>query len=689
MTSLNPLQQRSVLLGCLDIHRRLAEMEAILGHSQTPTPFSLYTNDLSPTERKVVQDYFARLRATMLVCLQEAGIPLDVRCTSARWALQCGISFVDVAVSDMGPRQLAGYGTLTPEGEALARKIQQELRRPLDRVRAYLQQGLGRDLPQRLARLEAASAGVADLALLEKAITRWGLVEFQPQLDLIVRRLEAPQFEMAVFGRVSSGKSSLLNHLAGMNVLPVGITPVTAVPTRLVRGDGPAAVISFAEVEPRTVPVQELHAYASEEGNPGNHKHVTGILVRLPSPRLREGVVLVDTPGIGSLARSGGAETFAYLPHCDLGVVLIDAASTLTPDDLDLLRLLYEAGVPAQVVLSKADLLTPADRRRTAEYVREQIQRELGIELAVHPVSTVGADEALLTRWFEEEIEPLLARHRSLTEQSLRRKTAHLRESVIAVLQTLPARRNGGASCGRAPVPVGAVKPHLDRADEAVRWAKLQCRDWRADVPALVEVIVRDAARTLVAGTSDSAGGEHGPVLAALQRVLRQRDQMGQELVTRLQQDLSQSLQSLQEAMPLAPADPASVRNLALRGLPAPDVSGLRTRLRCDRPWWTALLPGAARWAMEHALRKRLESLLREQVESHDRQLQAWLRACVQHVVELYEAQTQVFRVQARRRSGDAGDMGGAPDAQELQATLRELRQSEAPESNSASGARP
>ena len=75
--------------------------------------------------------------------------------------------------------------------------------------------------------------------------------------------------------------------------------------------------------------------------------------------------MLVDTPGVGSLARSGGSETFAYLPYCDLGVVLIDAASTLTPDDLDLLRLLYEAAVPAQVVLSKADLLTPADRERT------------------------------------------------------------------------------------------------------------------------------------------------------------------------------------------------------------------------------------------------------------------------------------------------------------------------------------
>ena len=142
------------------------------------------------------------------------------------------------------------------------------------------------------------------LTLLERVIGRWHLVEFRPLLDGIVRRLESPQYEIAVFGHVSSGKSSLLNHVAGMDVLPVGVTPVTAVPTRMVRGKPPLAIICFAETQPRQVPLERLADYASEEGNPGNSKHVTQILVRIPAPRLPEGVVLVDTPGVGSLALS-------------------------------------------------------------------------------------------------------------------------------------------------------------------------------------------------------------------------------------------------------------------------------------------------------------------------------------------------------------------------------------------------
>src|SRR5947207_1799156 len=153
---LNDSQRRSILVGCLDIHRRMADMEALLTQGTDPSPFSQCVNDLSPTESGVVRDYFARIRSVLLDLPRQAGI-----------------------------------------------------------------------------------------------ITRRGLVEFRPLLDQVVRRLESPQFEIAVFGRVSSGKSSLLNHVAGMDVLPVGVTPITAVPTRLVRGDRPAATISFAETGPR------------------------------------------------------------------------------------------------------------------------------------------------------------------------------------------------------------------------------------------------------------------------------------------------------------------------------------------------------------------------------------------------------------------------------------------------------
>ncbi len=670
--SLNESQKRAVLFGLLDLHRRMADLEALLAHGPDPSPFSQYVNDLSPTEAKVVRDYFGRLRSRMLICLEEAGIPLEVRRTSLRWGLQCGMSFLSIAVAEISPSRLRGYGPMNDAGAEAVVKIQQELDRLIDRAAAYLRQGLGRDLPRRLARLETAPADAADLTLLERVVTRWGLVEFRPALDQIVQRLEAPRFEIVVFGRVSSGKSSLLNHVAGLDVLPVGVTPITAVPTRLVRGDRPAALISFAEGRPRTVAVEELREYASEEGNPGNHKHVTGVLVQLPSPRLREGIVLVDTPGVGSLARSGGEETFAYLPQCDLGVVLIDAASTLTPDDLDLLRLLYEAAVPAQVVLSKADLLTPADRERTSGYVREQLRRELGLDLAVHPVSTVGADEALLTHWFEEEIEPLMGRHRALAEASLRRKIAQLRESVAAALQS--HLEKGAGPDGRPRIDEAAVRRLLDEADRAVREAEGRVREWTADANALVEVIVRDAAEAVVSSADGRDGSAEGPVLSVVRRVSAERDRMAHGMLTELQQTLMRTLEGLRQAAPTAAAEVATVRDLTFRELPPSDFSSLRPR--ASRPWWASPIPRLAVWAVRSDLRGRLGPALHEQVVAHDRQLQAWLRARLGQLVEAYEAQAEIFREQARRLTGNGGEDGSPTDEAALRADLEALRRS-------------
>jgi GTP-binding protein EngB required for normal cell division len=676
-TIMNDPHKRTILFGFLDIHRRLAEMEAMLAGSLVSSPFSQYVNDLSPTERRVIEDYFNRVRSVMLALLQEADIALEVRRTSLRWALQCGITSLSVAVAELGPERLRAYGPLDADSQALARKVQQELTRLIERIAAYLRQGVGRDLAQRLTRLEAEPASLQTLKILERIITRWGLVEFRPQLELIVQRLEVPRFEIAFFGRVNSGKSSLLNHIVGMNILPVGVTPVTAVPIRLARGDRSVAHITFADLPPRSVPVEELSEYASEEKNPGNAKHVTGILVQLPTSRLREGIILVDTPGVGSLARSGSAETLAYLPHCDLGVVLIDAGSMFGPEDVDLLRLLYEAGIPAQVVLSKADLLKPPDRQRMVNYIRGQLRQELGLDLPVHPVSTVGPDEELLTRWFEQEVEPKLAQHRALMEASLRRKINHLRESVIAVLQTMLAQREGETGGASDSAGTGLLRQLLDQTDEVIRQTEIRCRDWTMDVPALLEMVLDEAAQAVVRTRGDS------PILDALQRALAQRDRAAQELLSNLRQTLVGTLQGLQQAAPIVAADVSALRDFAFRGLPAYDLVAWRAKLHWSRPWWAFLLPRLAVWSTRRKLERHLGTSLRAAIEFHERQLQAWLKASFEQLVELYEAQAEVFREQARRRrriNGESGEPMTAADLQTLRADLLELEQKTLPQ---------
>lgn len=149
--------------------------------------------------------------------------------------------------------------------------------------------------------------------------------------------------------------------------------------------------------------------------------------------------------------------------------MLTDAASTLAPDDVNLLQMLHEAGVAAQVLLSKADLLIPADRQHAARYVQEQARRELGLDVPVHQVSTVGADEALLTGWFDKHLAPLLERHLTLARESVDGKMGLLRGSVSAVLETMLSRQGGSPAPERPAQDVAEARRSLGQAGDAVR----------------------------------------------------------------------------------------------------------------------------------------------------------------------------------------------------------------------------
>ena len=432
--TLNAPQRQHLLTSCQYADKLLGEIESILAAATSKSPFPKYKPDISGPQAKVVADYIARIRAQMIRVLASQGIrPREPQFGSIH-SIRVTLGFADIAFDECRSENMSGYGevpeSIVPELNGLV----DEMRGLVGRLDSYLAQDLGKDLEARLQKLERAGSDLALVRNLERIVQRYGLVEFRPALGNIIDRLESTSFEIAVFGRVSSGKSSLLNRIVQRDVLPVGVTPVTAVPTRIVYGPEERALAWFADRRPERFAAERLMEFVTEQMNPSNSKHVTRIVLEVPSARLRDGVIYVDTPGLGSLATAGAAETLAYLPRCDLGVVLIDAASTLTADDLATIRALYEAAIPAMVLLSKSDLLTVEDRERVRSYVASHITTELGLDLPVYPVSAMPGHAELLEGWFANEIAPLYDRHMELSRQSLNRKIGALRGGVEAAL---------------------------------------------------------------------------------------------------------------------------------------------------------------------------------------------------------------------------------------------------------------
>ena len=94
---------------------------------------------------------------------------------------------------------------------------------------------------------------------------------------------------VAVIGEFKRGKSKLINALLGKDVLPTGVTPVTAVPTLVRFGPAARAVIYRAAGSAASIPLAQLPDYVTERGQSRQPQARAGGRGRAarPSPGIR------------------------------------------------------------------------------------------------------------------------------------------------------------------------------------------------------------------------------------------------------------------------------------------------------------------------------------------------------------------------------------------------------------------
>jgi GTP-binding protein EngB required for normal cell division len=675
--SLNSNHERRLSVTCRYIDKLLADMESILNISSSKLAFPQYAPDLTSTQRRVIEDYICRIRAQLIRVLDGQNIerpPADIPVTRS---LHSTLTFVDIAVEELRPEYMRGYGEVPPAAAVELNGIAGELQGLVRQLDQYLTRGAGENLQQRLEKLEQTGDEAPLLRKLETIISQQGLVEFRSTLSMILDRLEDNSFEIAIFGRVSSGKSSLLNSILETDVLPVGVTPITAVPTRLAYAGSPAINVWFANRSPERFEISRLAEFVAEQLNPGNEKHVTRIVVQLPSRRLRDGVWFVDTPGLGSLAARGAAETLAYLPRCDLGVVLIDAGSTLTPDDLQTIQILYEAAIPAMVLLSKADLLTVQDRSRVIEYVKDHIRKELKLDLTVHAVSVVQESKELLTRWFEEEIAPLYSQRQELKIGSIRRKLGGLRQSVEIALRGRLRRKD---QIPRKKIEqLRVVEAELRQASGRLEEMKKTARRAADELEMSSRKTLRIAGSSLVESWS-LPGSDETPcseiVSSAVTRTIQEQTETLHRRMDVLAHKLHETLQSAATVLEIADVPAEEEFSIVLREMPAFDLGRFTFRLR--RPALLMLL--GRRWS-ESFVTKRITGLIGAQVtkslSAYRALLYDWSERTLGQVQRRFDAYANGYRAQVERSLGTQ-ELGTAQediirrDLEALESTLGE-----------------
>jgi hypothetical protein len=140
VTQLNENQRRHILSTCQYIDRLLGDFEAIAAGAVSESPFARYADDLTPEQRVIVREHCAELRVHMLRVLEALGIATGRSLTSSRHAVRSGLGFIDIALEELKPHHMRGYGDMPPEVVPQLNGLVSELQGLVHRVEAALLQ---------------------------------------------------------------------------------------------------------------------------------------------------------------------------------------------------------------------------------------------------------------------------------------------------------------------------------------------------------------------------------------------------------------------------------------------------------------------------------------------------------------------------------------------------------------------
>jgi replication fork clamp-binding protein CrfC len=261
-----------------------------------------------------------------------------------------------------------------------------------------------------------------------------GREDLRKRLDLALGRLRDPGIRVIVVGEFKQGKSKFINALVGAPACPVDDDVATSVPTVVRYGDPASAAIlvptpaadSGDAVDRQPIPVGDLAAYVSEQGNPGNSKKLLAAEVCLPRRILSGGLIVIDSPGVGGLGSAHTLATLTALPTADAMLLVSDASQEYTEPELRFLRQAMRITPNVVGVLTKTDLY-PEWRR-----VEEMDRSHLGRVAADIPLFPVSSDLRLEAARLQDS---------ELNEESgFPALIAHLRSGIVEGVQRLQGR---------------------------------------------------------------------------------------------------------------------------------------------------------------------------------------------------------------------------------------------------------
>jgi GTPase SAR1 family protein len=203
-------------------------------------------------------------------------------------------------------------------------------------------------------------------------------------------KLKTDTFNLVVVGQFKRGKTCLINALLGVDLLPVSVIPLTSIVTILVYGERLSARAFFKNGKAADIPAESLSDYVTEAGNPKNEKGVSEAVVFYPSPYLKDGVRLVDTPGVGSVYTHNTDVAYRYLPKSDAALFLLSVDQPVSSAEIEFLKDVRQYAGRIFFLLNKTDYLSPQEVDSALLFAKETLESIIGgrpEDIKIFPIS--------------------------------------------------------------------------------------------------------------------------------------------------------------------------------------------------------------------------------------------------------------------------------------------------------------
>lgn len=156
------------------------------------------------------------------------------------------------------------------------------------------------------------------------------------------------------------------------------------------------AVVHFLDGHSEETAISEIHRYVTEKANPKNRLNVKEVEVFYPCPHLRDGVRIIDTPGVGSVFDHNTEVAYAYLPNVDAGIFVVTADPPLSASEHRFLKEVRGYVDNLFFVLNKIDNVGEKDLAEALAFTADILQEDLKRSVTVWPISARLALEGRL-----------------------------------------------------------------------------------------------------------------------------------------------------------------------------------------------------------------------------------------------------------------------------------------------------